>query len=231
MITDQQVRLLDLLGLTWKRREVGTWDDRLAEVAAFKANYGHCEIPFRYPKNPKLGRFVNNMRSQRNSGRLSADRIKKLDAIGFLWGSNRLAEVAGEGINAAWKTRFDELQRYKQAQGNCDVPWKWQDNPQLGRWVSQQRQDRKNGTLHPERQRWLDEIGFDWRADSSKVEEWATRFEQLKTYKERFGHCRVPVKWKENPQLGGWVEGQRYRLKKGRLSPEKEKMLREIGFE
>ena len=230
MIADEQMRLLDKLGFTWQHRERGIWDDRLAEVAAYKAKEGNCEIPLNYPENPKLGRFVNAMRTQRNNGTLSADRIAKLDALGFVWASSRKTLVDWERISADWQARFDELLRYKETHGDCDVPAKWRENPQLGNWVSQQRQNRKSGTLHPERQRRLDEIGFDWRSENRK-EEWTTRFEQLKAYKERFGNCRVPVKWKENPQLGVWVTNQRHRLKSGTLSLEKEKLLVELGFE
>jgi superfamily II DNA or RNA helicase len=229
-LSDEEIKLLDSLGFTWKSRDVGTWEDRLAEVAAFKAKHGHCEMPMNMPDNPKLGRFVNNMRTQRNSGRLSADRIAKLDALGFAWGSSSREEVAGAGINRAWKKRFDELLQYRNAHGNCDVPNEWCENPQLGHWVNHQRGFYKRGKLHPERQRRLDEIGFDWHSDS-RLEEWATRFAQLKAYKDRFGNCRVPVKWQENPQLGKWVAKQRHELKKGRLSPEKVQMLHEIGFE
>ena len=88
-IPDGQVRLLDELGFSWKMRERGTWDDRLNEIAAFKAKNGHCEIPLNYPENPKLGQFVNNTRTQRNSGKLAADRIAKLNALGFVWKSSR----------------------------------------------------------------------------------------------------------------------------------------------
>jgi hypothetical protein len=229
-MSDEELRLLDSLGVTWKSRDVGTWEDRLAEVAAFKAKNGHCEIPLKYPENPKLGRFVNSMRTQRNSGKLSADRIAKLDALGFLWVSSRKALIDGDGISAEWQARFDELLRHKQTHGNCDVPAKWPENPQLGNWVSQQRQLQKSGAIKPERQRRLEEIGFDWRSDSHKAE-WATRFDQLKAYKERFGNCRVPVRWEENPQLGRWATQQRNKGKKGRLSPEKERLLNEIGFD
>jgi hypothetical protein len=230
LITGEHLRLLDELRFTWQHRERGSWDDRLAEVAAFKAKNGHCEIPPNYPENPKLGRFINAMRTQRNSGGLSPDRIGKLDALGFAWGSPRRIVINEDGISAEWQARFDELLRYKQAHGHCNVPVNWRENPQLGHWVSQQRQYRKGGTLHSERQRRLDEIGFAWRADNRR-EVWPTRFEQLKAYKERIGNCRVPVKWKENPQLGVWVRNQRHRFKNGSLSPDKGQLLAEIGFE
>ena len=170
------------------------------------------------------------MRTQRNNGTLSADRIAKLDALGFVWEASRTADVDGDGINATWKARFDELLSYEQEHGNCDVPTKWKANEELGHWVSQQRQLRKRGTLHPERQRRLDEIDFDWRSDDRKGD-WRTRFVQLKAYKERFGNCRVPRRWKENPQLGSWATNQRQYRRKGMLSLKKEKLLVELGFE
>ena len=155
---------------------------------------------------------------------MSQQRIELLERIGFQWA---IREAKNED---AWESRYSQLQAFKASHGDCNVPTQWPENPQLGRWVSQQRQARKAETLQPERQRRLDALGFDWRSDSHK-EEWATRFEQLKAYKQRFGHCRIPVKWPEDPQLGVWVTNLRHRQKRGKLSPEKESMLAEIGFE
>ena len=152
---------LDKLGFSWKQRDRGSWDDRLADVAEFKAKNGHCKIPI---DKTKLGRFVNSMRTQRNNATLSADRIAKLEAIGFLWESSRAAEVGGEGINGAWKTRYDELVRYKAIHGDCEVPYDWPENTQLGRWVSHQRKQRKSEKLHLKREEMLHAIGFVWRA-------------------------------------------------------------------
>ena len=70
MIVAEQLQLLNDLEFVWKSRDVGTWEDRLAEVAAFKAQHGHCNIPLSFPENPKLGRSVNSMRNQRNKGTL-----------------------------------------------------------------------------------------------------------------------------------------------------------------
>ena len=70
-------------------------------------------------------------------------------------------QVAGEGINASWKTRFDELIRYKEKRGDCKVPSEWPENPALGHWVTRQRQLRKSGKLHPKREELLKTIGFD----------------------------------------------------------------------
>jgi hypothetical protein len=99
---DDGKRLLDAIGFTWQHRKRGSWEDSLAEVAAYKAKQGNCEIPLNYPENPKLGRFVNTMRTQRNNGTLSADRIAKLDALGFVWASSRKTLIDGDGISPEW---------------------------------------------------------------------------------------------------------------------------------
>jgi hypothetical protein len=134
-----------------------------------------------------------------------------------------------EPVTASWEKCFDDLTAYQQAHGNCDMPVKWKENPQLGGWAAAQRALQKAGKLHPERERLLNGIGFEWRADRNK-EEWETRFDQLNDYKQRFGDSCVPVKWQEKPQLGAWVAQQRHFQKVGKLSPEKEKRLTDLGF-
>lgn len=47
----------------------------------------------------------------------------------------------------------------------------------------------------------------------SSSRRWEERFEDLRRYKERFGHCCVPSQWPESPPLAQWVKRQRYQLK------------------
>lgn len=231
----ERERLLNDLGFTWEDVERGVWDERFQELMEFKAKHGHCDVPVVYPENSKLGWFTKNMRAQQKSGTLSAEKIAKLDAMGFAWVSTRKATPPQnrngiqEPVTSAWRKSFDELVAYQMAHGNCDVPVKWKENPQLGGWAAAQRALKKSGKLHPERERLLNEIGFDWHTSHTK-EEWETRFEQLKFYKQRFGDCCVPTQWKENPQLGAWVANQRHKLKAGKLSGDKERLLIELGF-
>jgi len=226
---EDRIAKLDAIGFSW--RVIGSWDDSFNQLVAYKRDNGHCDVST--GENLKLARWVHYQRRLKREKRLSPEKIMRLDTLGFVWASGDGTLAGADGISAEWLARFDELVRYRQTHGDCDVPAKWCENPQLAHWVSRQRQSRKSGTLHPERQRRLDEIGFDWRANSrrSRREEWSTRFEQLKAYKERFGNCRVSAKWKENPQLGLWANSQKHLRKNGKLSPEKERLLREIGFE
>eukprot|EP01089_Gocevia_fonbrunei_P022460 TRINITY_DN9095_c0_g1_i1.p1 TRINITY_DN9095_c0_g1~~TRINITY_DN9095_c0_g1_i1.p1 ORF type:complete len:263 (-),score=39.41 TRINITY_DN9095_c0_g1_i1:30-818(-) len=68
------------------------------------------------------------------------------------------------------------------------------------------------------------------QASGKKRPTWLERFNQLKEFKENYGHCKVPYRWAENPGLGRWVGLMRKKMKDGRLEDEKKQMLQSISF-
>jgi hypothetical protein len=230
-MSNEELELLDELNLRWQSRDVGTWEDRFAEVVAFKAGHGHCEIPTVFRQNPKLGRFVNAMRTQKNRGSLSVDRIAKLDAIGFAWASTRrtVVRLGEQMVSKVWRSRYDELMAYKDSHGDCDVPAKWKQNQALANWVSRQRQFKKCDALSESCVKLLESAGFNWRANHDQ-QSWDVRYAELLKFKETHGHCDVAVKYLENPSLGVWVVIQRSKNKRGKLTPEQVHLLTLAGF-
>lgn len=67
--------------------------------------------------------------------------------------------------------------------------------------------------------------------------QWGEMYRRLIEYKQKHGHCRVPYRFHDDPQLGAWVALQRRQHKlsgsknKNALSSDKEKQLNQIGFE
>ena len=142
-----------------KKQALKTWYMRLSELNQYKSEYGHTNVPQQYPENPKLGTWVNKMRCQRET--LSQDKVGVLDSIGFNWGTKK-----GQ---RAWEIRFAQLEQYKEENGHCNVPTKYEANPALGRWVSSQRskykkkQEGQEGTIEDDQVKRLEEIGFSWK--------------------------------------------------------------------
>ena len=228
-LTDEEVRLLDALGVTWKSRDVGTWEDRYQDLLEFKEKHGHCNVPVAYKETAKLGAFVNSMRTKKASGDLSQQRIELLERVGFQWAVKELANAD------AWDSRYAQLVAFKATHGHCKVPNAWPENPLLGRWGGQQRQQKKSGKLHSKREEKLNEIGFDWgfTRDLGGVNPkdlWALRYGQLVEFKNQNGHCVVPYNHPDNRQLGIWVSNQRQNRKQNKLTPERERLLNEINF-
>jgi hypothetical protein len=73
---------LNALGVVW-HTDAGKWAAVLEQMKIYLAENGDCNVPCKYPKNPKLGRWVHTQRNQRKNGELSAERIEILDGIGF----------------------------------------------------------------------------------------------------------------------------------------------------
>ena len=103
----------------------------------------------------------------------------------------------------AWEKRFQELVQYKEKHGNCNVPQIYKQNPQLGRWVTEQRTT--FDSMSEDRKKQLKSIGF---VLDARTEAWEKRFQELVQYKEKHGNCNVPNRCKQNPQLGKWVHYQ-----------------------
>ncbi|KAL7534255.1 hypothetical protein ACHAWF_004770 [Thalassiosira exigua] len=59
-------------------------------------------------------------------------------------------------------------------------------------------------------------------------DQWLHRYEELKLFKEQYGHCRVPREWTFG--LGEWVNSQRSPCRRGKLNEDRLKRLDELGF-
>ena len=139
-----------------------------------------------------------------------------------------------------WFEKFDELCRYRKANGNCLVPHTYKQNLPLARWVKRQRyqyklmRDGKPSTMTEERAKALEEIDFVW---DSQAAAWGERLSELRHYRCRFLHCNVPSNYNENPQLATWVKCQRrqYKLfmegKPSNMTPQRIRELGKLGFE
>ena len=68
--------------------------------------------------------------NERKSARMSDDRIQNLESIGFQWSPRCSQMKNGETIQ--WDARFQELKKYKETHGDCNVP---QKHGPLGEWV------------------------------------------------------------------------------------------------
>jgi len=209
--------LHDAISLICVNALTTTWDQRYNELVAYRARFGHCRVPARWAENLALGTWVSNQRSRYAMGKIEPSRIQLLEALGFEWSLTR---------RTAWSDRFEQLKIYRERFGNCRVPYNWTETPQLARWVVKQRHAHSKGKLSPERVRLLEAIGFEW-----VLTVWGGHYKNLKAYGERFGNCRVPRNWAEDPQLGTWVVNQRGLYYQGRLSAERIKLLEAIGFE
>jgi superfamily II DNA or RNA helicase len=206
-----KIEKLEEIGFIWDTNE-DLWDKMYMELLQFKDRYGSCLVPETYKS---LRKWTIRQRELFRNGTLSPEREKKLESVGFLWNP----------FDDSWNEMYEELVKYKEKHGHCIVTIK--ENEKLSRWVTFQRVTYKKGNLETSKKSSLDSLGFIWNyAEHS----WNEMYKELVNYRERFGNCLVPPRYKDNVSLSIWVGTQRTAYRKGILSTERTERLDKLGF-
>ncbi|KAL7485575.1 hypothetical protein ACHAW6_011181 [Cyclotella cf. meneghiniana] len=85
-LTHRRIELLNKIGFMWRIRcHNDFWEERFKEMIVYKNVHGHCNASMSDPANSQLARWVDRQRRARKNGKISKDRMKQLDDIGFMW--------------------------------------------------------------------------------------------------------------------------------------------------
>jgi Helicase associated domain len=187
----------------------------------YREREGHCRVPHDHVEGQfRLGQWARANRDRLSKspnlqGSLQDERRRRLEELGFAWNL----------VHATWEEGFNRLKTYREREGHCRVPrFHTEDTFRLGRWVASQRGRRE--TLSADHRSLLETVGFVW--DPLDVA-WDHAIECLKRFKERAGHCEVPIDFQVNGfRLGKWVSRQRQR--RGKLSEQRRQQLNGLGF-
>lgn len=125
-----RMEALDSLDFIWDFLD-HRWQHRVDQLEEFVRTNGHARVPKSYGE---LGTWVHARIEDHKCGRLSLDKVKQLESLGFIWNQRE----------HAWKRKFDELLVYVSEKGNADVP---NTHPTLGSWVYVKRQEYKKGKM------------------------------------------------------------------------------------
>ena len=187
------------------------WNEGFNYLKKYVAEQGHARVPniFKYD-GFNLGTWVATQRH----GKCKLD-LKKIQLL------EELPQWSWNPLEDQWNEGFEYLKKYVEKYGNAKVPLRFKDeNFNLGWWVSTQRQTKDK--LGLERVQQLEEL-LQWSWDVLE-DQWNEGFEYLKKYVEKYGHAKVPAKFKyQNFNLGTWASWQRNG--KNKLSPERIKKL------
>lgn len=237
---------------------------RLEELKAFKEQHSHCRVPSKFDSNPSLAAWCANLKQSyrlMQQGRkpilkLTEDKLNALEELGFEWKySGRTPKASSKLKFATAVTQDDDKSNSKSdisrgseisSEKNSDLSSedlsedtskvKTSDTIGAEKCLKRKKCDgeiedqqipnlRKRRT--PQRER-------------SKSKTFHERLEELKEYKERFGHCHVSRNDKDHYSLGSWCHNLRgsfranQKLNSGDvpiLSQDKISALNEIGFD
>ena len=242
-LSPRRISLLNAIQFDWDPQRTN-WDKQYQKLKLFFEQNGHSHVP-NSERNKSLYLWTQVQRramckflNHDNLDLWTRERIQKLNTIQFDWKPSETMwtekyqqlcnfyERHGHSNVPLWKVsdlRKDSLKTKK----DSSSPKNYVVNP-LGQWCRslrrhyrewmrcQQKQGGECSTIHMNRERieLLEKVDFDFSYNAVE-ESWQCRFQELKEFHERNGHCRVPIGYKANPQLAFWVRQQRLLLKEG----------------
>jgi hypothetical protein len=146
---------LEAFGFVWNPFE-DDWRQGIAALEKFVRSHGHARVPrgFATKAGRELGGWCTRRRQERKHGNLAAERIKALDALGFIW----------DPLEDRWQQGLAALEEFVRSHGHARMPAKYvaEKGFRLGNWCDNRRQERKRGKLTAERIAALDALGFVW---------------------------------------------------------------------
>ncbi|MDB4483108.1 Helicase associated domain protein [Akkermansiaceae bacterium] len=84
----ERIEQLDEIGFVWKPHDQA-WGNQFRKLVAYEEEHGDCLVPNKWQEDSKLGNWVGTQRTLKRSGKIGADKIKRLDEIGFVWDTTK----------------------------------------------------------------------------------------------------------------------------------------------
>ena len=215
MLPDELKKKLAALNLNFEGID-STWESRYKQLARFVQKSGYACLPADQKHEVLKDWLIRQILNRRY---LSESQFKRLDSLGVDWGT-------AISRDHRWEQMFLKLKDFYSAFGHCLVPQRWAMDRQLALWVSTQRREHSRNKLREDRERKLRELGFVWSVKTIYDSQWERYFQQLASFQQTHGHCRVPSK---QEKLASWIERQRT-AKTNKLLPADRERLDEINF-
>jgi hypothetical protein len=182
LLTDDQTRRLNAIGFKWsheiRHKKEERWNIMYEKLERFYKKYGHINVT--RTQDERLSRWLV---AQEERVSISKDRRKKLGALGMIWKRERK-----ESRREHWNKMYRELKKFSIKNGHCVVPIK---NRELRRWIKNLKEWNKTLTLEQRKKMLAINFDFNWRRNDYTLLRWKNRYEELKSFKKKFGHCDV----------------------------------------
>ena len=223
-ITEEQIQLLNNLGMIWNRY-TNSWLKYYTALKKYYQEHGNIDIIKNYETEDgiKLGKWLNNQRQAykgKGTNKITKNKIQLLNDLGMKWEINK----------ETWDNHYSALKEYYKEHGNIDVPYNYEteEGLRLGEWLYHQRRICKDA----KREKLLNMLGMNW---DISMENWNKSYYALEEYYKKYGNIDVPTRYetKDGIKLGLWLHRQRQAYKvKGtcKITEDQIQLLNDLGM-
>ena len=211
--SDERIKKLEKLdGWFWEKDPFDNHYDELKQWIKTNKKLPSCMS--KDPQEKQLGSWCTHLRENKKKGKLSDERITKLELLdGWYW---ELADPFDDHYGEL--KQWIKINNKLPSQHSNDLQEK-----QLGRWCSQKRFDKKKSKLSDDKIQKLEKLdGWVW-------EQFDDSYDELKQW--ILINKKLPSMRSKDPQekqFGMWCSTQRANKKKGKISDERIKQLEKL---
>ena len=202
-----------------KHKEI-VWIKNFERAVKYYEEYGNIDIPYGYEiDGVNMGSWIQEQRKAKRLGRLPDERKELLEGLSISWTPK----------DEHWDSRYCEYKEYLEHNGK-PPSIRSNDGRSLAYWYCDQLQLYRDDRLDMRKMRLLESIGADKTPYTD--DHFNKMVEKLVRFKEKNGHCIVPINEEkgEKDPLGCWAQKMRIALKYSRLSDDRANILRQIGL-
>ncbi len=155
LLRADRVKQLESIGLKWGKAvyQPGlsrSWDQRFADLLAFRRQYGHPHVSKADKDHHSLEIWAKFQRVFYHQGKLSTDQIQRLESIGFSWDGNK----------GFWERQFRRWEAATQRRRTRHLTAIGDADDDLAKWEQTQRNLHRRGKLSAEKSNLLKRAGL-----------------------------------------------------------------------
>ena len=176
-------------------------------------------------KGANLGTWFGTQRTNHKAGELSPEREALLQLAGV--------DFETPVFEAQWQQNYELLKEYISREGHLPSQSVVYKGANLGRWLNTQKTFYKFGKLSATREALLRSVGVDFDVSQEDINDaqWRQNCDLLKEYVSIENRLPLKATVYKGTKLGHWLDTQKQNFKKGKLSPERESLLRSVGVD
>ncbi len=218
-LSKERIDKLNLIGFNWGI-VLNKWDKVFEDYRLFRnKNNSEPVVNSKDKSEIYLANWAGSQRTNRKNGKLTADKLNKLNSIGFIW----------HIIENKWEQSFNDYQKFKQDHDREPV-FKTAKGLErdLSVWAGDQRERYKANKLSKNRIDKLNSIGFSW---DYKKDQWDRLFKDYQKFKKKYN--REPFHTSKNDsenKIVVWVGTQKIQYNRNKLSQDRIDKLNSTGI-
>ncbi len=223
-LSEDRIEKLNSISFQWDRYEE-RWQEQFNQLCAWKNKYGR--FPTTSDKCSEeikiLYDWMIRQRFAYNQGKLSEEYAQQLKNIGFSF------EIAK--LDKSWDQKYQQLCDFVRKNKRFPTLTDKQNNSEIAavyKWMSYQKACYKSGTLDPEKQKRLDDIGFIWDKDEVV---WLDSYQRLKEFVEENRRTPKPTEKYKGATVGQWYYKQKRLYRDNKLPLSRQNKLAQISEE